>query len=460
MRNKGVTRPARGTRHMEAPATRYAKTSLGDIAYQVVGDGPIDLVLVNPMSRCIDMLWDYAPSAAMLLRLARNCRLILFDRRGCGISDPLPADLPPTWEDWLDDILAVIDDVGARDVVLLAERDAASASMLFASSHPERVRALILCNTSARFRVAPGYPCGESHDRAAELPAAWEQLWGTEKMIARTRPALAGDPAYVRWMTRMQRAAYSPRRAGAEFRYVINFDARAVLNAVSAPTLIMHRQDFDVVPVSHGRYLAGHLRDARFELLPGSDLDVLLPGDDEPLRLIESFLADTRAARSDGKVLTTVLLADVPDEDALVEQLGGTRWNEWRTRRRTILSEALLRFHGRGAVQESADLMVSFDGPARALRFAQALRAEMRDKMQIDIRVGLHTGECVRAGGRLDGEAVAIGQEVLRVAQAGEVLVSADVRELASGSGIGFHSIGLHHLGEAAGERELFALDG
>lgn len=445
---------------MEAPVTRYASTALGDIAYQVVGDGPVDLLLVNPMSRCIDMLWDYGPSAEMLMRLARTCRLILFDRRGCGISDPLPADLPPTWEDWLDDMLAVLDDVGTRNAVLLAERDAASASLLFASSHPERVRGLVLCNTSARFRVAPGYPTGESYERAAELSAVWEQYWGTDKMIARTRPALAGDPAYVHWMTRMQRAAYSPRRAGAEFRYIINFDARAVLNAISAPTLIIHREGFDVVPVAHGRYLAERIRGARFELLPGSDMDVLLPGDDEPLALIETFLAEAREAKPDGTVLTTVLLADVPNEDKLVANLGSLRWNEWRTRRRTILQEALRNFHGRAVVQESNDLMVSFDGPARALRFAQFLRKEMRDKMQIEIRIGLHTGECVRAGGRLDGTAVQIGQDVLRVAQSGEVLASVEVRDLTEGSGIEFHSIGLHQLSGDAGERELFALEG
>jgi pimeloyl-ACP methyl ester carboxylesterase len=445
---------------MEAPVTRYASTALGDIAYQVVGDGPVDLLLVNPMSRCIDMLWDYDPSAEILQRLAGNCRLILFDRRGCGISDPLPADLPPTWEDWLDDMLAVLDDVGARDVVLLAERDAASAAMLFASSRPERVRALILCNTSARFRVAPGYPAGESYERAAELAAVWEQYWGTEKMIARTRPALAGDPAYVRWMTRMQRAAYSPRRAGAEFQYIINFDARAVLNAISAPTLIIHREGFDVVPVAHGRYLAEHIRGARFELLPGSDMDVLLPGDHEPLALIEAFLAAARGGHSDGTLLTTVLLADVPDEDNLVAKLGSVRWNEWRARRRTILHEALRKFHGRAVVQESNDLMVSFDGPARALRFAQSLRKEMRDKMQIEIRIGLHTGEGVRAGGRLDGKAVKIGKGILQAAQSGEVLASAEVRDLCAGSGIEFHSVGLHQISGDAGERELFALEG
>lgn len=444
---------------MEAPVTRYVRTPLGDIAYQIAGSGPLDMLLVNPMSRSLELTWDYPANAELLARLARSYRVLQFDRRGSGISDPLPADLPPTWEDWLDDILAVLDEVGVPDVVLVAERDAAAACLLFASSHPERVRALILGNTSARFRVAPGYACGESYERAAALTAMWAEHWGTEKMIVRTRPALAGDPAYVRWMTRMQRVAYSPRRAGAEFSYIINFDARAVLNAISVPTLIMHREGFDVVPVAQGRYLAEHIRGARFELLPGSDMDVLLPGDDAPLALLEAFLAEARRSRSEGKVLTTVLLADVPDEERLALAFGNGNFNAWRAHRREIVQAALRTSPGRALMQESNDLMVSFDGPSRALRFAQVLRQRMRVEMNADVRIGLHLGEGVRKGGRLDGKAVQVGGAVLRAAQPGEVLVSEAVRRFAEGAGFEFRSIGLHQLADDAGELELFALE-
>ncbi len=445
---------------MDAPSTRYASTPLGDIAYQTVGEGSTDLLLVNPMSRCIDRMWDYEPNAAMLMRLARSCRLIMFDRRGCGISDPLPADLPPTWEDWLDDILTVLDDAGAADAVLLAERDAASASLLFASSHPERVRGLVLCNTSARFRIAPGYPCGERHERAEQLSAMWQQYWGTERMVATTRPSLADNPEYVRWVTRMQRAAYSPRRAGAEFRYIINFDARAVLTAISAPTLVVHRRDFEVVPVAHGKYLAENIEGARLELLPGSDMDVLLPNDDRALALIEEFLAGTRAARADGKVLSTVVLAEVPDDEEWMARLGDVQWNELHRHRRAILQQALTAHQGQRAAREDLDLMVAFDGPARALRFAQALRAALREQLQLDIRVAAHTGECVRTGSRLDGQAVAIGESLLKAAKAGEVVVSAELMELAKGSGLAFRSLGARHLEGEDGERELFMLEG
>src|SRR6185437_14962059 len=214
---------------------------------------------------------------------------IMFDRRGCGISDPLPSDVPPTWEDWLEDILTVVDHLGLNEVSLLAERDAAAASMLFAGSHPDRVRALVLGNTSARFRAAPGYPCGESDERSDQLSAMWDSAWGTERMVSQTRQLLVNDPEYVQWVMRMQRVSYSPRRAGTEFRYIINFDARSVLSAIHAPTLILHRRDFAVLPLAHAHYLAVHSGRARRAVLRGSDGGVLLRVDDSTLGRIGRF---------------------------------------------------------------------------------------------------------------------------------------------------------------------------
>lgn len=441
---------------MDVPTTRYAHAEFGDIAYQTVGEGPLDLLIVHPMSRCLDAVWDYPAQAEMLRSLAQRHRLILFDRRGSGISDPLPADLPPTWEDWLEDILAVLAAAGADQVALLAERDAAAAALLFASSHPERVRALLLGNTSARFRIAAGYPCGESYERSEELSGRWERLWGTEEMALATRPTLAADPAYVRWVARMQRAAYSPRRAAAEFRYILNFDARAVLGAISAPTLVMHRKDFDVVPLAQGRHLARHIVGARFEVLSGRDMDVLVPGDAVALGLIESFLAQAHASPAQAPALLTVLLADIPDTLQLTDGLG----RELRARRDAILSEALTRFQGQAAGGDPVGLLASFDGPARALRFAQALRQALHDQLRLDIRIGLHAGECRRADGGLAGAAVDVGSGVLRAARAGEVLASVEVRDLAIGSGIAFRSVGHRGPAGSPGARELFAVEG
>ncbi|HET9820043.1 MAG TPA: adenylate/guanylate cyclase domain-containing protein [Rhodanobacteraceae bacterium] len=444
----------------QPPPILYASAPHADVAYCVMGEGPLDVMFVNPMSRSIGMLLDYPPNVALLERLARSSRLIMFDRRGSGISDPLPADLPPTWEDWLEDILLVLDDLGVAKVVLVAERDAASASLLFASSHPERVRALVLGNTSARFRVAPGYPSGERHERAEQLSAMWEQYWGSERMVASTRPTLAGDPEYVRWVTRMQRAAYSPRRAGAEFRYIINFDARAVLSSIRTPTLILHRRDFAVVPVAHGRYLAEHIAGARFELLPGSDMDVLLPGDNQALDLIEEFLAGAQPADGGERALATVVCMRVAHQDQTGAGTEIPRWRELFDQLRTIVQAEWSRFQGCGSEIENEGFLVRFDGPARALRFAASIRQALRDQLRLEIRAGLHIGECERVGDTLAGAAVDVATGVQHAAQAGEVVATAAVRDLVAGSGIELRGIGTLPLEGLSGAWELYALEG
>jgi pimeloyl-ACP methyl ester carboxylesterase len=437
---------------------QYASTAHGDIAYCMVGDGPLDLVLINPMSRSIENLWDYPANAELLEKLTRFCRLTVFDRRGSGISDPLPADLSPTWEDWLDDLLALLDQVGIADAALLAERDAAAAALLFASSHPERVRALVLCNTSACFRVAPGYPCGENQERAERLSQLWEDSWGTERMVAATRPTLAADPAYVDWVTRMQRVAYSPRRAAAEFRYIINFDARAVLSSIRAPTLILHRREFAVIPPAHAQYLAGHIAGSRLELLPGSDMDVLLPGDAAPLALVESFLATARPARRVASALTTVLCLRIADPRQVAANLGSARWRELKGKFQLTVCAELANFQGRAAEVDGNGCVASFEGPIRALRFAAAIRQILREQLRLEVGIGVHIGECKRRGDALAGEAVAVGGGVVQAAQPGEVLVTAAVGHLVSGTGMELRSVGAQRLDGVPGEWELLAL--
>lgn len=441
------------------PPIQYATTPRGDIAYCVVGEGPLDLLLVNPMSRSIANLWDYPANAALLERLARFCRLTVFDRRGSGISDPLPADLSPTWEDWLDDVLALLDHLGIANAALLAERDAAAAAMLFASSHPERVRALVLCNTSACFRVAPGYPCGENHERAERLSQQWEDSWGTARMVAATRPTLAADPAYVEWVTRMQRVAYSPRRAAAEFRYIINFDARAVLPSIRVPTLILHRREFAVIPQVHAYYLAEHIAGSRLELLPGDDMDVLLPGDEEPLALVESFLASARPADGGARALTTVLCLRIADPRQVAANLGGTRWRELKNKFQLIVCAELANSQGRAAEVDGNGCVASFEGPIRALRFAGAIRQILRDQLRLEIRVGVHIGECERSGDTLAGEALEVGRGVMQAAHPGEVLATAAVSDLVAGAGVELRGIGSQRLDGVTGEWELSALE-
>lgn len=442
------------------PPIQYVRSPHGDIAYRVVGDGPTNVLLVSPMSRCIEMLWDYPASAAMLERLAQHHRVIAFDRRGCGISDPLPSDVPPTWEDWLEDILTVLDHLGVADVALVAERDSAAASMLFASSHPDRVRALVLGNTSARFRVAPDYACGESDERSDQLCAMWNDAWASERMVAQTREQLTRDPDYVRWVMRMQRIAYSPRRAGAEFRYIINFDARSVLSSIRAPTLILHRQGFAVIPPAHAEYLAAHIAGARLVLLPGTDMDVLVPGDAAALEPIEAFLTHLGPAKRSAAALTTVLCLGIAQGDQLAATLGDTRWQDLLVRYRAIVRAEMERFQGRESGQPREDFMVSFDGPARALRFARAVRQTLRDQLRFEIKAGAHTGECIRKGDALSGPAAEVGTAVLAEAEPGEVLATAAVKDLGVGSGIEFREIGAHTLHGVPGYWPLYAVEG
>ena len=441
------------------PPIRYIRSKHGDIACRVVGEGPATLLLVNPMSRNVEMLWDYPAWAALLDRLAQGRRLVVFDRRGCGISDPLPANVPPTWEDWLEDMLIVLDELEVREAALLAERDAAAASMLFAGSHPERVRALILCNTSSRFRVAPDYPCGESDERTDRLCDMWNDTWSTEGMVSRTRELLTADPEYLRWVMRMQRVSYSPRRAGAEFRYIINFDARTVLPSIHAPTLILHRREFAVIPPAHAQYLAAHINGARLELLPGGDMDVLVPGDERALGLIDGFLTGLGPSTHSARALTTLVWLDIAQSAQLAVNLGQARWQDMLVRHRAIVRAELERFEGHEGWSSEGGFLVSFDGPAHAMRFARAVRQALRDHLRLEIRASVHTGECTRVDDRLTGPAVELGSAVLQAAQAGEVLATSAVRDLGNGSGIELRNLGRQTLQGTAGSQELYALE-
>lgn len=443
----------------QPPPIHYARTSRGDIAYRATGEGPLDVVLVSPMSRCIEAMWDYPAHAALLGRLAGLGRLIVFDRRGCGISDPLPADLSPTWEEWLEDLLAVFDHIGVARAVLIAERDAAAASMLFASSHPERVRALILCNTSARFRVAPGYPTGENHARAEQLSQQWDATWATERMVASTRPTLASDPDYVDWVMRMQRMSYSPRRAGAEFRYVINFDARAVLPSIRAPTLILHRREFGVIPVGHAQYLAANITGSRLEILPGSDLDVLLPGDEEPLALIEAFLASEQPVQSSELSLATLLRVRIAGSQQAAANVGEVRWREVLAQVEAMIREQSASLQGGDLECRDDAFMLVFDGPARALRCAAALRQSLRERFRLEMSAGVHIGDCGRSGSTLAGPAADVSAGVLAAAQPGEVLATGAVLELITGSGLELRPIGAQQLAGVGGRWELYSLE-
>jgi pimeloyl-ACP methyl ester carboxylesterase len=443
-----------------APPTLYARTPRGDIAYQVAGDGPLNLLLVQGIGASIALLWDYQPYAAILDRLARFSRIILFDRRGSGISDPLPTAVPPTWEDWVDDIRAVLDDLGVTRASLVGERDATTAMTLFAASYPQRVDAMVLGHARARMRAAPDYPMGLSDERVEQLARFVEESWGTERFFSVFVPSLANNPEALQWLIKMNRIAYSPRRFGAEFRYLINMDVRSVLPTIRTPTLILQRSGYTLTPPDQARYLAQHLPNARLEILPGSDAMVFRPGDEQVLNLVEEFLTGARPATSDERVLATVMFTDIAQSTQMAAQLGDARWKELQTRHHEIVRQELTRFRGREVDTAGDGFLASFDGPARASRCAQAIQSELRQKLKLEIRAGLHTGECERLGDKLSGLAVHIGARIMNAARPGEVLASATVKDLVIGSGLSFRDAGVHSFKGVPGEWPLFALEG
>lgn len=444
-----------------APPILYARTPRGDIAYQVAGDGPVDLLYINGWGRSIEALWDYEPVAEPLRRLMRFSRLIIFDRRGTGVSSALPTSAPPSWEDWADDVISVLDHAGiASKIALFAAIDACYAALLFSASHPQRVRALVLGHGAARYRVAPDYPFGLSDARIEQLARFFEDNWGTERIQSLANPSHVNDPGYLEWSGRMNRIACSPSEAVAAFRYFMNADVRSVLDTIHAPTLILHRTGFGLLSPDHAQYLATHIQGARLELLPGSDALILRPGDEKVLGLVEEFLTGTRQIVTDDRVLATVLFTDIARSTELAAQMGDARWRDIQRKHHEIVRNELAHFRGREVDTAGDGFLASFDGPARALRCAQAVQNELRQKLQIEIRAGLHTGECERLGDKLSGLAVHIGARVMATAEPGEILASATVKDLVTGSGLAFRAAGVHQLKGVPGDWPLFALDG
>ena len=244
---------------MTVPQTRYTSLGEADIAYQVHGEGPLDLVYANGLTEHIDMQWEHPLMARFLERLASFSRLIMFDRRGAGASDPVPLDALPTWEEWTDDLRAVLDAVGSERAAIYASLDAGPVGMIFAATHPERTSALILGNTAACYAKAEDYPEGATPETVEGIVELLRTTWGTEELIAAVYPSMAGDPAFLRWRAKLSRASATPRTAAEQYRYIFGMDVRSVLSTIGVPTLVLHRSNLSLVPVEHGRYLADHI---------------------------------------------------------------------------------------------------------------------------------------------------------------------------------------------------------
>jgi class 3 adenylate cyclase len=441
---------------MAQPETRYARLGGDRIAYQVLGEGPPDLVLARRSWGHIDIGWEDPGITLFLRSLASFCRLILFDRRGTGPSDPLPAQPLPPWESYGEELTAVLDEVGCEQAAIMAEMDAGPTALLFAGTRPERTSALVLVHTSARFVAGSDYPIGVAAEAAEAMVAQFDRLWGTEAMAALQVPSRAGDARFGRWFAKWQRASTSPRVAQAFLRALAEVDVRPVLPLVQAPTLVLHRRGFELVPIAHGRYLAEHIKEAKLVELPGADVDLMWETPQLALDEVEEFLTGLRRTAEPSRILATVLFSDIVGSTERAVRLGDRRWRELLEVHDELAGRLVEQFHGQLVKTTGDGILATFDGPGRAIRCAAALRDELGG-IDLQIRVGLHTGEIELRDGDIGGIAVHIAARVMAAAGPREILASSTVHDLVVGSDIAMDDRGTQPLKGIEGAWQLYA---
>jgi pimeloyl-ACP methyl ester carboxylesterase len=439
------------------PPTRYARSGDVSIAYQVVGDGPFDLVFVPGFVWHIEEIWEIPPLAAFFERLAAFSRLILFDKRGMGMSDRPPE--PPTLEESMQDVRAVMDAVGSERAALFGISEGGPMSMLFAATYPDRVRALVLFGAFPRIVEAEDYPPGIPRAIVEEVFDRIAREWGGPAGLDLWAPSHHEDLQLQEWWAHLLRNGTSPRGARALLRMYLDLDVRHVLPTIGVPTLVLHRTDERVAPVGAGRYIAERIPGARLVELTG-DSHLPIVGDVEPiLEEVEEFLTGRPPVREPDRVLATVLFTDIVGSTERAAALGDTRWRELLDTHNRLVRRELDRYRGREVKTVGDGFVATFDGPARAVRCARTIADEVR-RLGIEIRAGLHTGECELVGKDVAGIAVHIGARVGAQAAPGEVLVSNTVKDLVAGSGLSFVERGTHALKGVPGEWRLYALDG
>jgi class 3 adenylate cyclase len=443
---------------MPQPETRYARNGDAYIAYQTVGEGPLDLVYSGGLITNVDLCWDFPEVERFYMRMASFGRLIIFDRRGTGLSDKVSGSEIPTWEQWAEDLRVVLDAAKSEQAAIFAERDAGLVAMMFAATHPERVSSLILSNTCARYSRAPDYPCGEPPEMAEQFHRIILEHWGTERMAAVAVPSRNGDASFARMAARYQRSSGTPGMAAAEFRYFTEADARSVLSMIHCPTLVMHRSRYPFLNPGHAAYLAENIAGAKSVGMEGSDAVFAYDRADEALGHIEEFLTGSREQTYADQVLATVLFIDIVGSTEHAAKIGDGPWRDLLQRFHSAVRKELHRFRGREVDTSGDGFFATFDGPARALRCAAAIRDEA-NLQGIAVRAGLHAGECEMAGDAVRGLAVHIGARVLAEAEANQVWVSRTIKDLVVGSGFEFKDQGSHELKGVPGQWRLYSLD-
>ena len=442
----------------ETPETRYARSGEFSIAYQVVGEGDLDLVYVPGLASHLELFWEEPAYSRFLHRLASFSRLILMDRLGTGLSDRLPLGQASTFEQRMDDIRAVMDAVGSERAALLGWSEGTALCATFAATYPQRTAALVMYGGMPRFIRAEDYPWGMPVDEMDAwlevMPAKWGQ---DEELLRLWAPTVADEPGPRRWFARFGRQAVSPGGAVALFNMVRELDVRHVLPAIRVPTLLVHRTDDDLIRVDHSRYMAEQIPDAKLVELPGEDHLWWFGDQDAIVDEVQEFLTGARAIRDPDRVLATVMFTDIVGSTERAAELGDARWRELLDGHETVVRRELARHRGTEVKTTGDGFLATFDGPARGIRCARSIAEGVRP-LGLEIRAGLHTGELELMNGDIGGIAVHTGARVSAEAEPSEVLVSSTVKDLVAGSGIEFEDRGSHELKGVPGEWRLYAV--
>lgn len=440
----------------DPPRTHYARSGDAHIAYQVYGDGPIDVVLVPGFVSNVEHYWEMPNVPGQFARIASFARLILLDKRGTGLSDPVVE--VPTLEQRMGDLEAVLDAVGSRRTALWGISEGGPMSVMFAATYPERTTELILYGTSPRFSAAPDFPFGWSEEFAENNFAEVEERWGDGALLEMFAPSLVDDPMAREMWGRYQRAGASPSMARRVLEALWEIDVRDILPTVSVPTLIVHRRDERVAPVEGARLMAEQIPHAKLVELDGAD-HLPMVGDFEAIiDEIEEFLTGARRPRSYDRVLSTVLFTDIVGSTERAAELGDQQWRQLLERHDSVVRRQLDRYDGQEVKRTGDGFLATFDGPARAVRCAGDISEALRSA-GLHVRAGVHTGECELMADDIGGMAVHIAARVMGVAEADQVLVSSTVKDLVVGSGLKFADRGAHSLKGLSDDWRLYAVE-
>ena len=437
------------------PRTLYTKSGDVTIAYQVLGNGPTDLVYAPGWLSNVEYGWESPDFARFFKHLSSFCRLILFDKRGTGMSDREVGF--PTLEQRTDDIRAVMDAVGSERATLFGVSEGGNMSALFAATYPERTSALILYGSGAKGSWAPDYPWRMNQEEIEDYLVKMERDWGLPFDLSDGAPSVADDEAAQKWFAAYLRFSASPRSAVMITRLNFSMDVRNVLPSVQVPTLVLCRQGDRWAKIEESRYLAEHIPGAKLVEFPGEDHLPWWGGQDEVVGEIQEFITGTRESASADRVLLTILMTDIVASTEKASSLGDRKWKELLQQHDATIRRQVTKFEGQEVNTTGDEFILAFTGPTKAIQCAKAIQRELRP-LNLEARAGLHTGECERRGSDLSGIAVHIAARILASASESDIVVSNTVKDLVVGSGLEFVEHGIHSLKGVPGQWPLFGV--